>query len=48
VRVAVSVAEVDAATIDRINIYQATRMAMRWLWSRLTLCRIICWWMHAD
>jgi len=25
---AVSVAEVDAATIDRVNIYQATRMAM--------------------
>lgn len=25
---AVSIAEVDAATIDRINIYQATRMAM--------------------
>ena len=27
--IAVSVAEVDAATIDRINIYQATRLAMR-------------------
>ena len=26
---AVSVAEVDAATIDRINIYQASRLAMR-------------------
>ncbi len=28
VAVAVSVAEIDAVTIDRINIYQATRMAM--------------------
>ena len=28
VALAVSVAEVDAATIDRVNIYQATRMAM--------------------
>ncbi len=27
--VAIAIAEVDAATIDRINIYQATRLAMR-------------------
>ncbi len=26
--IAVSIAEIDAATIDRVNIYQATRMAM--------------------
>ena len=25
---AISVAEIDAATIDRVNIYQATRLAM--------------------
>jgi ribonuclease HII len=34
---AVSVAEVDAETIDRVNIYQATRMAMLEAVLRLTL-----------
>ena len=33
---AVSIAEIDAATIDRVNIYQATRLAMRTAVSRLS------------
>ncbi len=34
---AVSIAEVDAATIDRINIYQATKLAMMHAVNRLSL-----------
>jgi ribonuclease HII len=34
---AVAIAEVDAATIDRINIYQATRLAMLRATARLTV-----------
>jgi len=36
--VAVSIAAVDAATIDRINIYQATRLAMLRAVNGLSLC----------
>ena len=39
---AVCVAEVDAETIDRVNIYQATRMAMLAAVQGLTIGRIIC------
>ena len=35
--VAVAVAEIDAATIDRINIYQASRIAMEMAVSRLSV-----------
>jgi ribonuclease HII len=37
VALAISIAEVDAATIDRINIYQASRLAMLHAVQRLTI-----------
>jgi ribonuclease HII len=38
VAIAIAVAEVDAETIDRINIYQASRMAMRMAVEQLAPC----------
>ena len=43
--VAWAVAAVDAATIDRINIYQASRLAMRLAVAPpASARRISCWW----